>query len=105
MGCYYIYKGEGNRPLPSTENELLSNPSSLDWFTYATTVDGVERQLLDSGEILKYELYAEDPNLIFYDSSISPREETLIRLKKAVEDSKPLYNAGDYKRVTELLKE
>lgn len=105
MGCYYIYKGEGNRPLPSTENELLSNSSSLDWFTYATTVDGVERQLLDSGELLKYELYAEDPNLIFYDSSISSREETLIRLKKAVEDSKPLYNAGDYKRVTELLKE
>jgi hypothetical protein len=92
MGCYYIYKGEGNRPLPSTEAELLINPSGLGWFTYANTVDGVERQLLDNGEMLKYELYAEDPNLIFYDSSISPREETLIRIKKAVEDSKPLYD-------------
>lgn len=104
MGCYYIYKGGENISLPTSEQELLQSKNGE--FIYGTTVDAVERQLIGDARTEAYRLYEEDPDLIFYDSTVSAKEETILRIKKAVNDSAPLFNSGQYDvRVSDLLDE
>lgn len=92
MGCYYIYKGGENISLPTSEQELLQSKNGE--FIYGTTVDAVERQLIGDERTEAYRLYEEDPDLIFYDSTVSAKDETILRIKKAVRDSEPLFNSG-----------
>ena len=92
MGCYYIYKsGEGSLSTLKeslkevTESELQDYIDSSEDYVIGRTVAEVERILANRGIFDDELLYREDPSLVFYDASVSPREETLIKLQKAIE--------------------
>lgn len=103
MACYYIYKsGEGSLSTLKESLKEISESEIQDYidseeYIIGRTVSEVERILANKGIFDDQSLYKEDPSLVFYDASISPREETLIKIQKAIEETKkhlPSYEHG-----------
>jgi hypothetical protein len=103
MACYYIYKsGEGSLSTLKESLKEISESEIQDYmdseeYIIGRTVSEVERILANKGIFDDQSLYKEDPSLVFYDASISPREETLIKIQKAIEETKkhlPNYEHG-----------
>lgn len=118
MGCYYIYRsGESNLPASeiskelkaaSTEQDLLNIFTKYEGLYVGRTVAEVEQELINNLVFDDQTLYREDPSLIFYDASISPKEEVLIKVQRAIEYSEkqlPTYQHGKGNGVKDKVKE
>lgn len=111
MGCFYVYDnslssgktGLSDNVIDGVKNGKLigySKDNNLEYFA-AKSIYEIQSAL--AGEID----YSEDPDLIFYDASVSPQEEIKAKIKHAADLFKKAKDSGEDlgKEVTTLIKE